>query len=176
LLALATRDESGGPVGRRIARFEAEILAFLRRRVGDDAEEVAQETWLRVAAARPNCPDDAAFRAFAFTVARRLLIDRHRRAAARPVHVALEEAPDAADPAEEVSASQAMAAVESELARMKPEIAEVFRMRTSSDLSFKEIADRQGVPVNTALGRMHQATKRLAAALTAMGLLPGGEE
>jgi DNA-directed RNA polymerase specialized sigma24 family protein len=57
---------------------------------------------------------------------------------------------------------------------MKPELADVFRLRTTTDTSFAEIARRQGVPLGTALGRMHQATHHLHVALAAAGLLPEG--
>lgn len=51
----------------RIRALEGELRAFLARRAPDEAEEIAQETWVRVAAAAPDCPDDASFRAFAYT-------------------------------------------------------------------------------------------------------------
>ena len=70
----------------------------------------------------------------------------------------------------EVGARRVAEAVEAELAAMKPELAEVFRWRTRSDLSFKDIAARQGTSVNTALGRMHQATRKVAKALADAGL------
>ena len=38
---------------------------------------------------------------------------------------------------------------------------EVFLMRTQGDLSFNEIAKVLKIPLNTALGRMHDATTRL---------------
>ena len=57
---------------------------------------------------------------------------------------------------------------------MKAEIAEVFRMRMSTDLSFQAIADTQGTGLNTALGRMHRATKLIAEALAEAGLTEGG--
>ena len=41
----------------RIARHRGELLAFLRRRSPREAEELAQETWMRVARANPDCPD-----------------------------------------------------------------------------------------------------------------------
>jgi DNA-directed RNA polymerase specialized sigma24 family protein len=60
--------------------------------------------------------------------------------------------------------------VERELQDMKPEIAEVFRWRAEDDVPFKEIAERHGCSINTALGRMHRATLKVAAALRAAGL------
>jgi RNA polymerase sigma-70 factor (ECF subfamily) len=160
----------------RIRHHRAELLGWLSRRAPQDAEELAQEVWLRVARAAPDCPDEASFRGYAFAVARRLLVDQHRRRAARVVLVSLDGgAPDTDDPGARpdggLAAAQILAVVEAELARMKPEIAQVFRWRTAEDLPFKEIAARQGVGLNTALGRMHQAVGALRAALHQAGLL-----
>ncbi|HHO49740.1 MAG TPA: RNA polymerase sigma factor [Deltaproteobacteria bacterium] len=160
----------------RIARHRREILAFLRRRAPADAEEIAQETWMRVARSNPDCPDEASFRAYAYTVARRLLIDHHRHRARSVTLVPLEggaEPMDRSDPLGAVVAGQALALVQAELEVMKPELAEVFRLRMTTGLSFKEIAARQGCSLNTALGRHHQATRRLARALSARGLRGG---
>ncbi|MBX2797107.1 MAG: RNA polymerase sigma factor [Myxococcales bacterium] len=161
----------------RIARHRADLLAFVRRRVRRDAEEIAQETWVRVVRADPDCPDEASFRAYAYTVARRLIID-HVRSSARalplvPLEGGMHPQPaSSGDPAQMMQAGQALAVVQEELRHMKPEIAEVFRLRMTTGLSFKEIAARQGCSLNTALGRHHQATRRLARVLRAKGLGP----
>jgi len=162
-----------------IQRHRDEVLAFVKRRAPRDAEELAQETWLRIARRRPVCPDEASFRGYVFTVARRVLIDHYRRSAARPQLVPLDTAetsPQHAHPGDHPDARRDMAdvltVVEGTLKQMKPELAEVFRWRTTQDLTFKEIARRQGVSVNTALGRMHQAVKKLHRALSAQGLVP----
>lgn len=63
----------------RIDRHRAELVAFLARRAPEDAEDLAQEVWIRVTRAAPMCSDEAAFRGYLFTVARRLLIDHYRR-------------------------------------------------------------------------------------------------
>ncbi|MEQ1508034.1 MAG: RNA polymerase sigma factor [Myxococcota bacterium] len=165
-------DVASSSLDRRIASLGTELLGFLRRRTVDP-EEVAQETWIRVAAADPDCPDDRSFRAFVYVVARRLLIDAaRRRARARPLvpldggqHPSDDAPPDAA-----LSAGQSLAVVERTLREMKPELAEVFRWRMTTDLSFKQIAERQGVSLNTALGRHHQATNHIARALREHGL------
>jgi len=162
----------------RISRNQADLLAFLRRRVPDYAEEIAQETWLRVARSSPDCPTEGSFRAYTFTVARRLIIDHYRRRANR-VHLVLldggnRQLSDHTDPHASASAAQTLQVVESILQKMKPEIAQVFRWRTTSDLSFKDIASRQQVSVNTALGRMHGAVKKIRAGLLNAGLLEGG--
>lgn len=158
----------------RIGRHHAELVAFLARRAPLDAEELAQETWLRVARAAPDCADDRTFRAYAYTVARRLLVDHHRRRRARVSLVPLEGGLDPSGghgPDDALAAGQALAVVEEALAAMGSDTAEVFRLRVTGDLSFKEIAGQQGVPLNTALGRMHNATRKIRAALVAAGLL-----
>lgn len=164
---------------RRISRFHQELIGFLRRRVPGDPEEAAQEVWLKVARAQPDCPDDASFRAYMYTVARRLVIDLHRRRRARIELVPIDDsaaerqasggdAPDAS-----LHASAILRVVEATLSQMKPELAQVFRLRTTEDVPFKEIASMQGCSINTALGRMHRATKKIAAALQAEGLAGG---
>ncbi|MFT7518049.1 MAG: RNA polymerase sigma factor (sigma-70 family) [Kiritimatiellia bacterium] len=173
MLALVTKLE------QRIAHLYPELVGFLSRRVPSDPEGAAQEVWLRVAKAAPNCPDDASFRAYTYTVARRLIIDLHRRRSARielvPIDdsVAERQAQGGDAPDDRLHAHALLDVVEAELKNMKPEIAQVFRWRTVADLSFKEIAERQSCSINTALGRMHRATKKLAAALTAAGLHGG---
>jgi len=172
LEAVATLDD-------QIARHHRDLVSFLARRAPVVAEELAQETWLRIAKRRPDCPDDASFRGYAFTVARRLLIDHYRRRSVRaglvPLEGGLADAVDSGtDPHGAAVATETLAVVEQALGAMKPAVAEVFRLRTASQLSFKEIAAGQGVSLNTALGRHHHATKQIRKALIAAGLLDGG--
>ena len=78
----------------------------------------------------------------------------------------------AADADDHVASGQILHVVQDALRGMKPELRDVFVWRTTTPLSFAEIARRQGTGVNTALGRMHQATRHLHAALRGAGLLP----
>jgi RNA polymerase sigma factor (sigma-70 family) len=163
----------------QITEVRDELLAFLRRRVPNDYEEIAQDTWLRIARANPSCSDEAAFRAYTFAVARRLIIDHYRRRQVRPQLVALDTTipiPGHDDPHSELCASEVITLVNTELAKMKPEIAEVFRLRTSDSLSFQQIADHQKVSINTALGRMHNAVKKLNTGLTKAGWVDRGDK
>jgi RNA polymerase sigma-70 factor (ECF subfamily) len=154
------------------------VLGFLTRRVPGEAEELSQEVWFRVAKANPVCPDEASFRAYVYTVARRLIIDHHRRRMARIqlVHAEpeeLERNPGSSNPESQSRANQILHVVEQTLSNMKPEIAEVFRLRMLTNHSFQQIATKQDVGLNTALGRMHRATKLIAQALADAGLGEG---
>lgn len=159
----------------RIDALSPELLAFLGRRTREP-EELMQEVWLKVARANPDCPDDRSFRAYVFAVARRQIIDAHRRRQARvslvPLDAGVREPVSAATPDSHADARRMLAVVEDTLATLQPEVVEVFRWRTTHTLSFKEIAARQGVPLNTALGRHHRAVKAIGAALSQAGLRP----
>ncbi len=174
---MAEDDPLQAALSQRIDRNRDALVAFLRRRAPDQAEELAQDVWLRVFRAQATFATDEEFRAYVYTVARRLLIDHYRKEARSPRLVALEggvssvDQPEFADPEHIAHAGDVLAVVNAELASMKPEVAQVFHWRTAEDWSFAEIARRQGTGVNTALGRMHNATRRLAAALTSAGLL-----
>ncbi|MBT3218293.1 MAG: RNA polymerase sigma factor [Proteobacteria bacterium] len=166
MYALATLED-------RIGGLRGELLAFLKRRVPGHHEEIAQETWLRIARAQPDCPDDRAFRAYTYAVARRLLIDHYRKGATKARFVPLDGGLNLSsghDPHSTACAAEMLAVVESELRAMKDEVEQVFRWRVTDSLSFKEIALKQGVSINTALGRMHQATRRLSKALENAGI------
>jgi RNA polymerase sigma factor (sigma-70 family) len=162
----------------RIDRYRGELLAFIARRAPTQAEEISQETWMRVSSARPNCPDEASFRGYIYTVARRLLIDHHRRSRARvqlvPIEGGLEPSGRVGDPHASVVAGETLVWVERTLSEMQGATAEVFRLRMTTSMTFKEIAEHQGVGLNTALGRMHNATKKIRAALKTAGLIEGG--
>ncbi len=160
----------------RIDRHRDALTAFLRRRVGSDAEELSQEVWLRVVRSQARFADEAAFRAFVFTIARRLLIDHYRKHQRKPEMLEEAEGQDLENPENQLVAHQLADRVDAELRKMKPEISQVFRWRASEQVSFQEIADRQGVGLNTALGRMHRAVQKLSEALVDLGVLPPGED
>lgn len=174
-----TAPQPASPPGRlheRVRRHHADLVAFLERKAPGHGEELAQETWFRLARARPELPTDDDLRAYAFAVGRRLLIDHHRRRLARveliPAGDNLDHtarAPD--DPHAAAAAGDVLAVVQRTLDAMKPELAEVFRLRTTDDVPFQEIAARQGTGLNTALGRMHQAVRHLHSALSRAGLI-----
>lgn len=160
-------------------RHHPAVVAFCERRAPGRGEELAQETWLRMVRAAPDCADDASFRAYAFTTARRVIIDHHRRRLARPPLHLVEDAPEDrvdATPHDDAVAAEVAAAIDRAMAEARPEIVEVFHARIHHDTPFQELARRQGVSINTALGRMHRAVLRVRKALSEAGLLDGPEE
>ena len=65
------------------------------------------------------------------------------------------------DPAVAADAREAAAAVRGLLAQLPEPQQEVIRLRLFDGLKFREVADRLGCPLNTALARMHDGLNRL---------------
>src|SRR5512139_1969890 len=68
-----------------VARHEKPLWNFLRRFVGEDAtaEDLLQETFMRVVKSREHWKPDAKFTTWLYTIARNLCIDHSRRRALR---------------------------------------------------------------------------------------------
>jgi RNA polymerase sigma-70 factor, ECF subfamily len=150
-----------------LAPWNDRIFCFLHTLLRNraDAEDAAQETFLRVVKGLPAYEHSGQFQAWIYRIARNqaaLTAERRNRLAARETAVEqdtlhdfaqTDAAPD--DLAER--AAQLHAAVET----LPPAEREVVRLRLAEDLKFREIADRTGAPLNTVLGRMRNAMQRL---------------
>ena len=158
-------------LARLMARHRPPLMGFFVRRVGDDAEELFQELWAKVDRNLDRYHEDGRFRAYLFAIARRLTIDHHRRRAARPHLISLEEPPPVpCEPADLTGYRELLDAVEVGLANMNPRTADVVRLRLTEQLTFVEIAEIQGAPLNTVLSCMHRGLKQLRRELQARGL------
>lgn len=132
------------------------------------ADDLAQETLLRVWQrdhARPNGARTSCARGLIRTILRRLLIDgwRRKRREGTPVR----DEPFGGDPLDALQGEELRLVVRDLVERLPPVQRDAVRMRFREGLTFQEIADRQGVPLNTALGRVHDAVKRMRQELDA---------
>lgn len=151
------------------------LISFLRARAGDNADDVASETWLAVARALPSFSgDETAFRSWVFTIAHRRLIDHHRASARRPPTRSLSRAetdgddttldlPGAADPAGDVEAAlTGMEAVRRIVDLLPPEQAEIVLLRVVAGLPVGEVATITKRRPGTVRVLQHRALRRLA--------------
>ena len=81
ILAHRSGDDSAFTV--LMDRHRDPVMGFLVNRVGDDAEDLFQETWTRVNLGLDQYQDAGSFRAWLFQIARRLVIDHYRRKSTR---------------------------------------------------------------------------------------------
>jgi len=161
-LLLAAGRGDGAAFQTLVSRYADELLGFFRRRSGDEAaEDLLQETLLRLHKAAPRFVPQATFRTYLYTIARNLALNFRRDA--RP-SVALkpetsagtpEELPDPLESAER--AARVRRAVES----LSDPLRDVVLLRHYQGLSFREIADVLRIPEGTAMRRMSDALLRL---------------
>jgi RNA polymerase sigma-70 factor (ECF subfamily) len=108
-LSAAVRAARGGDeeAFRQLYRqVQPGLLRYLRGLVGDDAEDLASETWLQVARDMRSFRDEGSgFRGWALTIARHRALDHIRRNQRRPVpgpsEDVLADLPDGQDTAEQ---------------------------------------------------------------------------
>ncbi|HEY6105676.1 MAG TPA: RNA polymerase sigma factor [Anaeromyxobacteraceae bacterium] len=164
-----------------LGRHRGPVFSFLVRLSGDRAraEDLVQETWLKVVSAAPRWERRARFTTWLYTIARHLALDEARRAAhcrpaADPPGGAPAPEPAAPDPAPDRAAESALLRpkLEAALAALPEEQREVFLLREYAGLPFQEIARVTGAPENTVKSRMRYALEGLRRALQAMGVAP----
>jgi RNA polymerase sigma-70 factor (ECF subfamily) len=169
-----------------LRRHRAPLYTFLLRMLGDKAkaEDLAQETFLRIVKGAREWEHRARFQTWLFTIARNLCTDHARRDRFRRTDSLDAEGPDGEGPmVDSVSGNDPDPARGAESSRLRPILAkallglppdqrEVFLLREQAGLQFKEIADLTGANENTVKSRMRYALTGLRKALDAAGIPP----
>jgi RNA polymerase sigma factor (sigma-70 family) len=168
-------------IAATVRRERGRLLAYIRRWIADaaEAEDILQESFYElVAAYRMMQPVEQAG-AWLARVARNRIIDRFRRQGARPraemgaeqdgAAGGLTELLPAADSGPEAAVMRAilLAEIEAALAELPPEQREVFVAQELEGVSFRELAERSGVSINTLLSRKRYAVRFLRERLQA---------
>jgi RNA polymerase sigma-70 factor (ECF subfamily) len=151
------------------------LLMFVLRLTGGDrqrAEDIVQETLLRAwrNAHRLGAQGQQSLRPWLVTVARRIAIDDHRSASARPAETydrELESFPSTADDTDRVLQSMTVSDALRELSQSHREILieTYFRGRT-----VPEAAEKLNLPLGTAKSRVYYALRALRTALQQRGV------
>ena len=161
--ALATDDAS---VLAGLLANHRRFLQFLERRLGrsDLAEEILQEAYLKVSAAR-SLPDEESAVAWFYRVLRNALVDHHRRAdSEQRALAALRDQPDAG--AREGEPDEALMravcqCINDLLGTLKPEHAHAVRRVDMEDASLPELATETGISNGNAAVRLHRARQAM---------------
>jgi RNA polymerase sigma-70 factor (ECF subfamily) len=150
------------------------LLRYLRVIAPEAAEDIAADTWVQVVRGLDAFRgDEAAWRAWLFTTARRRAIDEGRRRSRRPV-VLVPDLPDgagpgSADPADlvlEKLSTEAAIAVISALPRFQ---AEVILLRVVAGLDTQAVAGLVGRSPGAVRVAAHRGLRRLAATIREAG-------
>lgn len=151
-----------------VDRFRGQVLALCYRMLGQwqDAEDVAQETFLRVSRHLSRWDASREFEPWLLTIAanccRTVLARRGRQPVVESIDVG---DPDA--PRRPVIESAEMMREEIRLAvsRLRPEWAAAFLMFHEEELSYEKIADRLDRPVGTVKVWVHRARRSIVSQL-----------
>ena len=173
-------------------RHRQGVYNFILRSVGDreQAEELLQDVFMRIIRNAAGYERQARFTTWLYTIARNICIDAHRRGKHRQT-ISL-NCPVGGEKGEEnmtlegtfafphIGGSGERRAIDREirlhieqgLSRLSEEQREVFLLRESSNLAYKEIAQIVGCPENTVKSRMRYALENLRSYLESVGLSP----
>jgi RNA polymerase sigma-70 factor (ECF subfamily) len=162
-----------------VRRHRTPVFSFLLRLTGDRgrAEDLCQETFLRLVRASAGWEPRALLRTWLYQVARNQAVDEARRQAfrrAEPLDDPARGVEPSPDPGPDAAAEGALLRpkLEAALAALPEEQREVFLLREHAGLRFAEIAAVTGVPENTVKSRMRYALEALRAGLEALGVAP----
>jgi RNA polymerase sigma-70 factor, ECF subfamily len=154
-------------LGPLFDRYEAPVFRYLLGVLHDvtAAEDALQDAFV-TALRKGSAADPATFRGWLFTVAHRYALVELRRRKGRPAadeHALVALLGDAGDPAALAEATDTAAAVHRVLDELPAAQRAVIRLRLFEGLRFREVAERLGCPLNTALARMHDGLRNFRA-------------
>ena len=144
-----------------VAEFSAKLRAFIRRRVRDDAtaDDLTQETMLKVFRSREALRDGQRIEAWLYRIARTTLIDFYRRQ--RPgVELPANLADESAEPADEVTAAMTHS-LRIFLEELPEAYREPVRLAEFEGLPLAKIALRMGLSLTAVKSRVRRGRAML---------------
>lgn len=180
LLRRARRKEADA-IEAIISRFSSRVYGLLYRMTGsrEDADDLLQETFLRMVRTIGQYEHNGRFEAWLFRISANLARDRLRRRRRRAATIGLDGESGEEETATEDRAlaydqppdfallrSESQQRVVAALDSLSEREREIVLLRHYAELSFREIAELLNIPLGTALARVHRALTRMRKALT----------
>ena len=170
VLIAAAKDGDERALEMLYERYRRPVYAFITRMLNGDsmtADDIFQNLWIKVLNKLSVYQEDGKFSAWLFRIARNQVLEHFRREKSRAKIGKVTEDGELPDqissnnsPVSALAEKELRERLEQLLNELPIEQKEVFIMR-QDNLSFKEIAEIQKCPLNTALGRMHNCLKFL---------------
>ena len=133
----------------------------------EGVDELVQDTFVRAFAAIDSFRGDSSFRTWLFTIERRLLLDRRRseRRRGHAVEVREDSAVTEFDALDQLVASESAATLRGAIARLTATQRDVFLLRVTEGLSYREIATAVGTTEGAARVHYHNAVRTIRESL-----------
>ena len=140
-----------------VARFAASVGAR------NDVEEIVQDTFVRAFASLHGFRGESSLRTWLLTIARRLLLDRRRAERRRGQQVEVHDAHVVTefDALDSLVADESRRRMHAAVRKLSPTQREVFTLRVSEGLSYREIADTVGTTEGAARVHYHNAMRAI---------------
>ena len=125
----------------------------------NDVDELVQDTFVRAFSSIDGFRGESSFRTWLFTIERRLLMDRRRSERRRPQGMEINEddATTEFDALDDLVADEAQARVRQAIGRLTPTQRDVFVLRVTEGMSYKEIAKTVSTTEGAARVHYHNA-------------------
>ena len=167
-LMLAYRGGDAAAFETLYSRHRARLFRFVLRSVKARAlaEELYQETWMRVIEARGRYAPKARFTTWLYTIAHNQLVDHWRKRGLSLVSLEGDELIGTSpDPAEQAQARQALERFAAALEALPALQREAFLLHEEAELSVAEIAEATACDPEAAKSRLRYAMAKLKAAV-----------
>ena len=170
-IAEGLRRQDSDLLDELIDRYQHRLLRYLTHLTGrrEQAEDIFQETWIRVLERGHQYNDSGDFDSWLFTIARNLSLDAFRRRSMQSLddvvrHVddgtpAFDPESSGPSPLDQVSYAERTDAVAAVLNRLQPIHREVLCLHFFEDLSMREISERTGIHMPTVKSRLYRAIR-----------------
>jgi RNA polymerase sigma-70 factor, ECF subfamily len=153
-------------------RHRGESYRYAYRLLGheQDARDVVQEAMLKAFLALADFDGRSGFRTWLLRIVTNTAYDCGRRRKRRPGGRGGDEAPNyepasEEDPSRRLHQQELRRELDQALNRLSSTLRETFILFAEIRLSYKEIAETQGVPIGTVMSRIHAAREKLQAGL-----------
>mgnify|MGYP001554877148 CR=1 FL=1 len=171
-LMLRVRDGDDAAFAELVERFQHRLVAVMHLLLGSlhEAEDLAQEAFLRVYRTRKKYRPQAKFSTWLFTIARNLVIDLSRKRTMasleemsgngeddRPFEIAV----SGPSPLEQFQSRENCAEIGEVLLKLDPSYREVLGLRFYEELSLEEIAGVTRAPLSTVKSRLYRGLAAL---------------
>src|SRR3984957_19011628 len=173
-IALGLKKQNPELLDHLIELYQHRLLRYLLFLTGkrEVAEDLFQETWMRVLLRGAQYNGKARFDTWLFTIARNLVIDLSRKRTmasldemseggedsdARPLNIAI----DGPSPLEHFQSREDSAEISEVLLKLEPNYREVLVLRFYEELSLEEIAGLTPAPLSTVKSRLYRGLAAL---------------